>query len=611
MSQGRDAGSAARHPAAAAPGSPPADGSSAATLLEAFQTHLAQSPEKDACVFLGNGAEESARLSYARLHARALGVADALRRHGCDGAPVLLAYPPGLEFLVALLGSFYAGAVAVPVPLRLPRDAARSIAAIAADCRPAAVLSTAGLIGERRQPSPAPAALRWIVTEGLGAGGPHRSGPLPDPSAMALVQYSSGSTGAPRGVAISHANLAHTHATMASVFDHRAESVGVTWVPAYHDMGLGALLQMLYCGGTNILLPPLRAMQHPFLWLQAISRYRANSTVAPSFAYELCLRRIDRERRRRLDLRSWQVAICGAEPVRAEVLEGFAAAFAEVGFAANAFLPAYGLAEATLLAACAERGEALRVRAVDPLRLARGEVAPASGDRVRRLVSCGFPRRGQRVAIVDPTTRRLVPAGAVGEIWLAGESVARGYWRRPALSERIFRARIEGGGEEGYLRTGDLGFVGEEGLFVTGRLKDLLIMRGRNYYPEDLEDAVRLAHPALANGRAAAFGFEAAGEEALVIAFEPTRDAIKPESLAAAVATAVAAVSRGFGLRLHDFVVLRPGGLPRTTSGKVQRARCRALYLEAALPVLMKIGGPVGLGRGRAPLAESVAGAPQ
>ena len=576
------------------------------TLIEAFERHSARSPNKEAFVFLGDGAEETQRLGYALLRQRALGVAEVLRRGGLQGRPVMLAYPSGLEFVVGLLGCFYAGAIAVPVPFPGAKRARERIDPIVGDCRPGAILSTNEIVEDRRWPHDPGGPVR-IPTDTIGAARPEAAGALPDAASIAFIQYSSGSTETPKGVTISHANLAHNQRMLASVYGHHAGSVGVNWVPAYHDMGLvGALLQTLYCGSTSILLPPLKVMQHPILWLRAISRYRGTSSTGPNFAYRLCVRATRPEERVGLDLRSWDVAICGGEPVDAATLEEFAAAFADAGFDKNAFLPAYGLAEGTLLATSPRKGEGSCTRLVDAARLGEGKAAPPGAGAPRRLVSCGQPHLGQRIVIVEPESRCPLPTGSIGEIWLAGESVAQGYWQNPAATQRDFRARIAGEAEGFYLRTGDLGFVGEEGLFVTGRLKEMLIIRGGNYYPQDLEDAVRRAHPLLENGQAAAFGIDLDDEEKLVVAIEPPLgDAKRIDG--AAIEAAIAAISRGFGLKLYDLVVLRPGGLPRTTSGKVQRARCRALYLSGELPILGGIFVPFGLGRraGAAADAES------
>ncbi len=573
------------------------------TLLDAFERHVTRSPEKPANIFLGDGTHETARISFATLDARARSVAALLLRHELAGAPALLIYPPGIDFLPSLIGCFLAGAIAVPVPFPMPSRAWERVIAVARDARPKVVLTIAALAGATDSHAMSPELLdaTWIATDVLQRER-HDCTPsqAPAPEAVALVQYTSGSTSAPKGIAISHANLAHNEEMLRTLLCHSCDTIGVNWVPASHDMGLiGGLLQPLYCGMTCVVLPPLKVLQHPIRWLEAISRYRANTSTAPTFAYEFCTRRIPRERRHTLDLTCWDVAICGAEPVRADVLENFATAFASSGFSSSAFLPAYGLAEATLLSTGNTKGTGLLVREVDALRLVQNEVAPPRGGRSMRVVSCGTPHLGQEVAIVDPVTRRALPENCVGEIWLAGGSVGQGYWNRPDETEATFRAQLVDRNDRRYLRTGDLGFLGAEGLFVTGRLKEMVIVRGTNYYPLDIEEAVRLSHPALENGQGCAFGIEADGEEVVVIAFEPARVDAPGAGDGAVIEAAIAALAREFGLRLHDFVLLRPGSLPRTTSGKLQRHRVRDLYRSGVLPALGAPSNHPGLGRKR------------
>ena len=569
----------------------------AGTLLDLVEQHVACRPDKTAFAFLGDGTNETERLSYAALRSKALGIAAQLRDLGICGAPALLVYPPGLDFVAALIACLYAGAPAVPAPYPAGRRGWERIDAIARDAMPGAVLTLGRLTDDPSRSGMLPdlGHAAWIATDLVELGYPADHGPMPRSEDIALLQYTSGSTVWPRGVVISHANLLHNQQMMASVLGHTSASVGVNWVPVFHDMGLiGAVLQTIHCGSTSYLLPPLKVLQHPVLWLQAISAYRGNTSTAPTFAYELCVRRIPPERRRALDLSSWDVAICGAEPVRAEALEEFADAFAEVGFSRRAFVPAYGLAEATLLATATAKGEGYRIYPADIAELANGRARAPDTGAAKRLVCCGAPRLGQEVAIVNPATRRRLEDGSIGEIWLAGSSVAQGYWRRPSETQDTFAASLADGSGGRYLRTGDLGFLDGNGLFVTGRLKELIVIHGRNYYPQDLEETVRLCHPDLANGAAAAFGIEAGGTEAVVVVFELTRRALRTPTRSSVIEAAKAVVFRDFGIRLHDLVLLPPGGLLRTTSGKVQRGRCRELYLAGALPMLDPVSGHQG-----------------
>ncbi|MFL6234775.1 MAG: amino acid adenylation domain-containing protein, partial [Thermoanaerobaculia bacterium] len=380
----------------------------------------------------------------------------------------------------------------------------------------------------------------------------------PDPRSIAFLQYTSGSTATPKGVMVTHANLLHNERMIGAAFDMDEESVVVGWLPLYHDMGLiGNVLQPLHAGGRCVLMSPVAFLQRPMRWLEAVSRYRGTVSGGPNFAYELCLRKAAPEALAGLDLSSWKVAFNGAEPVRASTLERFAAAFAPCGFRREAFYPCYGLAEATLF------------------------VTGGHGARVEReRVSCGRVWMGQRVAIADPENGEERPEG---EIWISGPSVARGYWENEEATARDFHAFLPSG-EGPFLRTGDLGFLSGGELYVSGRLKDLIILRGRNHYPQDVELTAERSHPGLLPGGGAAFSVETAGEERLVVVHEVARhrkDGV--EEIAEAVRRAVAAEHE---VQVHEVVLIRQAGLPKTSSGKVQRRLCRQQYLQDELPVV-------------------------
>jgi amino acid adenylation domain-containing protein len=536
------------------------------SLTHALALRAEKTPARTAYVFLADGEEERDHLSYTTLEARARAIAAALSRSVAPGDRALLLDPPGLDFVAAFLGCLYAGVIAVPAyPPRSSRRTSRLLA-ILADARPAVALAAAEPVQRMRswlERTPETAALSWLVTDELDPAPAGWEPPAPDGEAVAFLQYTSGSTSTPKGVRVTHGNLLHNEERIRQAFGQSESSVVVSWLPPYHDMGLiGGLLQPLYVGAPCILMPPAAFLQKPLRWLQAISRYRGTTSGGPNFAYELCVRSVFPAEIEQLDLSSWQVAFNGAEPVRRATLDRFATAFAPCGFRREAFVPCYGLAEATLLVT-AGADRSVRSAAELPVR-------------------CGPLPAGDEVAVVDPASGKPCAAGAEGEIWVRGPSVAAGYWNRPAETLETFGAVLpEGRGP--FLRTGDLGFVADGELVVSGRLKDLIILRGRNLHPQDLEATAREAHPALAGGMGAAFSVDSDGEERLVIVHEVERHAARPEEIAAAVRQAVTEEHEALA---YEVVLVSAGRVPRTTSGKVQRRACRELYLQGGLRVL-------------------------
>ena len=560
------------------------------TLVDALTGWARERPERPAYTFL-DGSDEPPTWSFADLDLRARAVAAELARRGLGGERVLVLCQPGLDFIAAFLGCLYAGAVAVPVPPPRPRRGWSRLAAVVADAAPAALLVDEPVQSTLRAAEaelPAIASVHRIAVSGLPRPpADWRSEPVAEDD-LAFLQYTSGSTAEPRGVCVSHRNLVHNQELVRRAFAQSERSVIVGWLPLYHDMGLiGNVLQPLYCGARCILMPPMVFLRKPLDWLRAISRYRATTSGGPNFAYELCVRKAAEEERGELDLSSWAVAFNGAEPVRADTLERFARAFAPCGFRAEALYPCYGLAEATLFVTGGDAAAAPTVRRFRQAALEAGRGEPAAEDAAesRALVGCGRAWAEQRLRIVDPQRRVGVEAGTEGEVWVQGESVAGGYWGREQATAETFGATLEG--EAGrWLRTGDLGFVLDGELFVTGRLKDLIILRGRNHYPQDLEWTVGESHPALVPGAGAAFSVALDGEERLVVVHEVRRGfAEDGEGVARAARRAVAEEHE---VQLHDLVLLRAGSVLRTTSGKVRRRACRQAYLEGRLTVVAR-----------------------
>ena len=559
-------------------------------MTELLRARAAEHGPRLAFRYLADGETEVSCLTYGELESRARTIAAALAPQAAAGARALLFYSAGLEFIAAFWGCLYAGVVAVPVfPARLPRHIPRLLA-IAADSEAQFVLTTEKIRGQAEdlfKRAPELRNLQWLATDELPAAPVEAwRAPAADLETLAFLQYTSGSTAAPRGVMVSHGNLLHNLACLRDVFQFSQESVGVTWLPHYHDMGLiGGLLQPVYAGGEMIVMPPSSFLQRPIRWLAAVTRYRATTMVAPNFAYELCVQKISAEQRASLDLASVKVALCGAEPVRPDTLAQFADAFGPRGFQRDAFRPAYGLAEATLIVSGHSDGGAPFAPALLAEELQRNRIEPAgegaAGSRV--LIGCGGIAPDLKVAIVDPETLAPCASDRVGEIWVSGPSVARGYWRKPAETEQTFGAHLATG-EGPFLRTGDLGFLDRGQLFVTGRLKDLIIIRGSNHYPQDLEHTVERSHRALRPACGAAFSIDADGAERLIVVQEVNDRATVPnEDVVAAIRRALA---ESHEVHPDAIVLIEPRTIPRTSSGKIQRYACREAFLAGALDVV-------------------------
>jgi acyl-CoA synthetase (AMP-forming)/AMP-acid ligase II len=567
---------------------------------QAFGERLPQwaslQPDAPALVHLDDGEHESARWTYATLHREAQKVATALRAAGASGHPVLLMFPPGLWFVAALCGCLYAGAIAVPVPFLAGRRGASRLAAIVEDARPVAVLTTAASAQRIAAGSSLPAlqAVPVIATDQLSEPGSAERFRV-EPDAPALLQYTSGSTSEPKGIVITHAALMANLEMMRCAGQVDDRSVYVSWLPLFHDMGLiGVVLEALYAGAFAVVMPPLAFLQRPTRWLQAISTYRATISGAPNFAFDLCCRRFRADAQPPLDLSSWRMAFCGAEPIRVETLHRFADAFSSHGFRPSAFYPTYGLAEATVFVSGGELGAGLRTLAM-PSPVTEGQADDA---RPGHLVNCGRGWLDETIAIVDPETLRERPDGEVGEIWLAGSNVAAGYWSDQAATGETFGARLADRPGRAFLRTGDLGLISGGDLHVAGRIKDLLIVSGLSLHPHDVEHAVARSHPSLA-AVGAAFAVETPAGEQVVAVHEVALAAMDESDHSQAVAAAFTAVGHGTGVRLYDLVLVRPGAIALTTSGKVRRSACRELYRSGALARLQLPGDHRWLGKHR------------
>ena len=584
------------------------------TMMDLLVAQAATYADQTAYVFLDDR-EGQTEWTYALLERRARAIAARLQLELQQGDRAILVYPPGLDFIAAFFGCIYAGVVAVPATYPKPRRPMPRLSRIAIDCDAHVALSTAATLTtlDPELLSKDAATSQWIATD-----------ELPDELAaqwqppqlaatdLAFLQYTSGSTSDPKGVMVSHANLLNNLDCIRQAFgigetEEDVESAtGVFWLPAYHDMGLiGGVLTPLYMGGRSVLMTPTAFLQKPIRWLQAIHEYRATISGAPNFAYDFCARRTKPEERDGLDLSRWRLAFCGAEPIRPDTLKLFADAFAASGFRSQAFYPCYGLAETTLLAAGPNYSHEPVVLAVNRPALAEHRVAPACGEpeeMTQQLVGCGQAMPDHQLLIVRPDSDIPCDADEVGEILISGPSVCQGYWNRAEESAGIFDANVQGVSGR-FVRTGDLGFLRDGELFVTGRLKDVVIIRGRNHYPQDIEQTAETAHPAVMMG--AAFALENEGAERLVVVHQIDRQ-FRDADYDEVVRAIRRAIVEQHELDPYAVVLIRQTSLPITSSGKVQRSLCREQYLAGELKIVHAWTNPATDAAGATKAAERV-----
>lgn len=564
----------------------------AETLLDIMLSRAAEHPTDIAYRFHRFGASETQDVLMDDLARSARAIAETLTRRGLSGERVILALPHGPDFIRAFYGCLAAGAVAVPVPMLKPGKEDRRFEAVLKDARPALVVVDQAALEQARsvvdrvtQDGGASAQVATVDQSEGDAAGWQR----PDVSAdtLAILQYTSGSTGDPKGVMITHGNFVANAKLIQSALRVTASSTGVLWLPFYHDMGLvGGVVMPMYAGATVDLMSPQDFLRAPIRWLEALAERKATITAAPNFALELCCDLASPEALAGLDLSHLSCLLTGSEPVNANTVERFIATFGSYGFRRDAVLPAYGLAEATLLATGTLRDKVgPTIRAFDGKALESGHPAAAQGNAPsRRLVGNGAPET--RVRIAEPETGRPLGEGEIGEIWLTGESIAKGYFGRPELSSHGFGARLLGEPEAGpFYRTGDLGFVEGDDLFVTGRIKDLVIIRGRNIHPQDVEESATRNEPRLWTGGSAAFGVDRGAGEELILIVEAGRSsvsALKDEASGSALAAdLVARIVEAHEVMPAEIAIVRPGRIPRTTSGKIRRSAAREEWRES------------------------------
>lgn len=571
------------------------------TFLDVIEYQARLHSSKRALIFVDDACNESEVLTYGELIRRARRVAAALLGEwkAQPGDRVLLVYLPGLDFIVALIGAMMAGMLPVPAYPPNPKDLKndlRRISSIVTSSGARVALTSRSYrrlarIGSALSPAAVwqwPRNLAWHTTDDIAArdGEPPVPAARPSAETTAFLQFTSGSTAEPRGVIISHSNLMHQLALITESLGFNDTSIGCCWVPQYHDLGLaGCILNALYNGATLVFCSPISFLRDPAIWPEMMHRYKATATAAPDFGYRLLLNRTNPEQRARWDLSNLNMAMSAGEPVHYETLRDFTAGFAASGVDARAFCPAYGLAEHVV---------AVTIGGARLFHLDKSELTLRHRLRLgdHRVVGCGRPAENVKVAIVDPQTRRRCSADGVGEIWVSSPCKAGGYYGQPELSREMFEARIEG--ENGHhddrtwLRTGDLGFIHHDELFITGRAKDLIILRGRNVYPVDVERAAEAASPALRPGCSAVFIADEENDEQLVLCAELRNGHQGKEELNKIAAAIRREVMKSEGVHVGTVALLSARTVPKTTSGKVRRSTCRKLWLEGKLKTRLR-----------------------
>lgn len=567
-------------------------GSTYSNLVEMLRDRARERGDATAFTFLVDGEGLTRDLTFGELDRRARAVAATLQERCAPGDRALLVFEPGLDYIAAYFGCLYAGVLAVPAyppePARLDKTLPR-LQVITDDSGPAVVLTSSMVMPLKDavvSMNPGAKAKEWLNTAEVDAAAADRwLEPRIPGSALAFLQYTSGSTTEPRGVMVSHGNLLEYLSVHHGLLNYSPESVFLSWLPQYHDMGLiWGILQPLYNGSRGVLMSPMSFLQRPYRWLKAISDYRVDTTAFPNFALDLCVRKVTQEQRDTLDLSSLRAAINGAEPIRPESLDRFTEYFAPCGFSAEIHCPGYGLAEATLGVTIGPVPDAPVLVTVKTEALERHRVVTAPGEEVgtRTLVGCGKTPEDWRLIIVNPETCTQCAPDEVGEIWVSGACVAQGYWNRPEETERAFKAQLADTGEGPFLRTGDLGFLRDGELFVTGRIKDMIIVDGLNHYPQDIETTLESCDQAVRPGGSAAFAVAVEGTERLVVAAEVSDTRPPTKELTALFRREISA---RHDLRLHDVVLVLPRSLPKTSSGKIQRHAARNGYLAGTLDV--------------------------
>ncbi|MCH1502066.1 MAG: fatty acyl-AMP ligase [Verrucomicrobiales bacterium] len=566
----------------------------AQTIVDILRIHASRNPDRLIYQFLKDGEIISSTLTCGEILQKATAVADQLHFHGINrGERALLVYPSGPEFVISLLGCMAAGVIAVPASAPRPRRHDERLERIVRDAEVSAILTSETLVDDLQTRMVDSwrdgAAPRLITPNQQESPSPSTSMPNLGSGDIAFLQYTSGSTGKPKGVMVSHGNILNNLSYIETAFQLvPSETVSVTWLPSFHDMGLiDGLLEPLYLSCPGIIMPPAAFLQKPVRWLQAISNFRGTHSGGPNFAYQLCAR-INENQRETLDLSSWTTAYSGAEPVRELTIRQFSEVFRPQGFQKRYFYPCYGLAENTLMVSGGMADTppvALQFHTQSLLR-GQAQLAHSGEEPSTTLVSSGKVWLDTDLRIVNPKNCRECTPGEIGEVWVKGSSAGQGYWQDSARTDETFKAQLEklNGCLDGpFLRTGDLGFLWDGELFVAGRLKDVIIIKGHNHYPQDIEASVEECHPSLRPAACAAFSAQDGNDEKLVLAVEVERTALRSFDEKSVFAAIRRVVSENHDLSVSAICLLRPGSIPKTSSGKIQRHRCLQAFLSNQL----------------------------
>ena len=565
------------------------------TIIDVLLERSINQPDLTAYTFLADGENESGSITYQELDLQAKAIAVKLLSKVKPGDRALLVYPytAGLEFIASFLGCLYAGVIAVT---DYPRQHIKSLSQYQDridDCQAGIVLTTrefADRVKGQLVSNPDIAlklkALPWIASDEVERDLSQQwQMPKISSDTLAFLQYTSGSTGQPKGVMITHGNVLHNSEVIYKSFAHHPQSKILMWLPMFHDMGLiGGVMQPLYTGLPAVLMSPIALAQNPFLWLQALSKYQITTSGGPNFAYDLLCQKVTDEQRSSLDLSSWEVAFTGAEPVRAKTLEQFAELYAPCGFKKEAFYPCYGMAEATLFITGIDASQSPNVVYLDKTALTQDKVVAIAPEHpnAKAVVSCGHTWLGDEIIIVNPDKVQCA-SDEVGEIWAVGAGIGKGYWQREEQTEATFRATLANNPDKTYLRTGDLGFIQDGELYITGRIKDMMILWGRNHYPQHIEETVESCHRALRPNHGAAFSIDVNGEEQLVIAHEINRTDLRKLNAEEVIGAIRLAVGEQNLANVFAVALLKTGSIPKTSSGKIQRRACQSMFLDGSL----------------------------